>query len=52
VTDIYDGADWTEMDSTNSRLRLSRVARLRRPLNFCAAAIASMTSRANAMSLA
>jgi hypothetical protein len=48
--DIYDGADWTEMDIDDLKAAIEVGPRSRKRRNFCAAPIASTTSPANAKS--
>ena len=49
--DIYDGADWTEMDIDDLKAAIEGGPQLKKPRNFSAAPTASRTSRANAKSL-
>jgi hypothetical protein len=43
--DIYDGADWTEMDIDDLKAALKAGPRSGKPLSFFAAQTASTTSR-------
>jgi hypothetical protein len=51
MTDIYDGADWTDMDIDDLKAAIEGGASIEDAVLFSAAPTASMTSRANARSL-